>query len=241
MNASVLPTLIDFLVTGANRGIGLELTTQLLAHGKVVVATYRQTPGELSTLAQQYPNQLFIEQLDVTDKNSLNALGSQLTNHSIHCLINNAGIYGPSPMRFGELQMDDWQHVLHTNTIAPLLVTQTLFPMLKQHSVNNAISKVAFVSSKMGSIADNTSGGSYLYRSSKAALNAAVKSFSHDAVNSQVACVTLHPGWVQTEMGGPNALIDTETSARGLLSVIDNLTLANTGKFINYDGSELPW
>lgn len=237
---TALPANIDVVITGANRGIGLALVKQLLAQDKVVLATFRTNQGELSTLQQERPDHLFLQQLDVTDQNSIHALSSTCKDSEIHYLINNAGVYGPSPMSLGELQAGDWQHVLHTNTIAPLLVTQALLPMLKANA-NKASKKIAFVSSKMGSIADNTSGGSYLYRSSKAALNAAVRSLSYDVAQDGIACVALHPGWVQTDMGGPNALITTETSASGLLAAIEALTLSETGSFINYDGTELPW
>lgn len=235
--SNILPTKIDVLVTGANRGIGLALVSNLLQQNKTVVATYRQSKDELVTLHNEYPHSLWLQQLDVTDQNSIHALSVACERSAIECLINNAGVYGPSPLALGELQAGDWQHVMHTNAIAPLLVTQAVLPMLTRANP----SKIAFVSSKMGSITDNSSGGSYLYRSSKAALNAAVKSLSIDLKPQGIPCITLHPGWVKTAMGGPNALINTQTSVSGMLNAISALTLDTTGQFINFDGTELAW
>ncbi|MBW8191847.1 SDR family oxidoreductase [Neiella marina] len=224
------------LITGANRGIGLQFCKHYLAAGWQVIACCRQ-PAQataLTELAQQYA-ELSVEPLDIADHKQIEALAKRLGSNKIDVLVNNAGIYGPKGASFEQVTTDDWLDVLHIDTIAPLLVTRALKPSLK------AASKVAFISSKMGSISDNQSGGSYMYRSAKAALNAAVKSLAHDWYDDELAIVTLHPGWVQTDMGGPNAMITTEQSVAGMTKVIEQLKLGDSGQFINYDGAPIPW
>jgi len=155
----------------------------------------------------------------------------------IDVVINNAGIYGPRNSNFGGLKGDDWSNVLQTNVIAPLLLTQLIIDRVR----SSAIKKLIFLTSKMGSIEDNQGGGAYIYRSSKSALNAAVKSLSIDLKSQGFTAAMLHPGWVRTDMGGPNGLIDTKTSVQGMVSVIDNITDEQSGQFLNYDGRVIPW
>lgn len=224
------------LITGANRGIGLEFCKHYLANNWQVIACCRQ-PSDASELNQlaQASSLLRIEQLDIANSEQVLSLSQRLADNSIDVLINNAGIYGPKGASLEQVELDDWLQVLHIDTVAPLLLTRALKPCL----ANKA--KVAFVSSKMGSITDNQSGGSYMYRSAKAALNAAVKSLAHDWSCDDITIALLHPGWVKTAMGGPNALITTAQSVTGMTQVISQLSLDDTGQFINYDGARIPW
>ncbi|GGX47634.1 SDR family oxidoreductase [Saccharospirillum salsuginis] len=223
------------LITGANRGIGLAMVQQALEAGDEVIATCRR-PEEAERILPQHERLRWVA-LDVTDETSIAALAKQLDDIGVDVLINNAGTYGPKGVPLGEVEAEPWLEVFRTNTIGPLLVTQAMLPALRRGSER----KIAFVSSKVGSIDDNGSGGSYLYRSSKTALNQVMKSVSVDLSEEGFVVLALHPGWVQTRMGGPNALIDTDTSARGLLRVIQDSTPEQSGRFFNYDGSTIPW
>ncbi|RTZ14121.1 SDR family oxidoreductase [Vibrio aquaticus] len=221
-------------ITGANRGIGLSLIQHYLNQGWQVHATYRSAASS-SDLLSISDAKLSCHPLDVTDYSAVSALAQQLP--SIDLLINNAGYYGPKGYGFGHTDAEEWRKVLEINAIAPLKLAEAFFPNLQQ----GQLKKIACLSSKVGSMTENTSGGGYIYRSSKAALNSVVKSLSNDLTTQGFTVLALHPGWVQTEMGGPNALIDTQTSVSGLSQVIQNANQEQSGKFINYDGSELPW
>ncbi|WP_434761880.1 SDR family oxidoreductase [Vibrio fortis] len=223
-------------ITGANRGIGLSLTEQYLELGHTVYSTYRDQNSATSLIAmcEQYP-QLTCLQLDVTDYPAVAELTNKLDN--IDILINNAGYYGPKGYGLGNTDVDEWRRVFEVNSIAPLKLVESMLPNLAQSTVK----KIACLSSKVGSMAENTSGGGYIYRSSKAALNSVVKSLSNDLTSQGFTVLALHPGWVQTEMGGPNALIDTSTSAKGLIQVIEQSSLESSGHFINYDGYAIAW
>jgi len=226
------------LITGTNRGIGLEFVRQYLARGDQVIATCRQ-PSQaraLQDLAAAEPG-LRIMALDVAAADSLTGFADELGDQAIDIFINNAGVYGPRSARFGEVTAQDWLGVLEVNTVAPLLLTQLLIDNFRRGTER----KLVYITSKMGSIADNESGGSYIYRSSKTALNQVVKSLAADLADQGLLAAVLHPGWVQTDMGGPNALIDTGTSVRGMIGVIDGLSAAQSGHFFNYDGREIPW
>ncbi|ELA9310653.1 SDR family oxidoreductase [Vibrio parahaemolyticus] len=223
-------------ITGANRGIGLSLTELYLERGWNVHATSRNVTDsdELQALRARYSS-LSLHELDITDYAKIALLAQSLP--PIDLLINNAGYYGPKGYGFGNTDVDEWRKVLEINTIAPLKLVETLYPQLQQ----GQLKKIACISSKVGSMTENTSGGGYIYRSSKAALNSVVKSLSNDLTPDGVTVLALHPGWVRTAMGGPNALIDAETSAQGLAQVIDQSTVEHSGQFINYDGTSLPW
>ncbi|YCO04600.1 SDR family oxidoreductase [Vibrio sp. VNB-15] len=223
-------------ITGANRGIGLSLTELYLQQGAKVHATSRNLTDskELHALASRY-NTLVLHELDVTDYQRVAQLASELP--AIDLLINNAGYYGPKGYGFGNTDIEEWRQVFEINTIAPLKLVESFYPLLQQGQAK----KIACISSKVGSMTENTSGGGYIYRSSKAALNSVVKSLSNDLTDEGFTVLALHPGWVRTAMGGPNALIDTQTSAAGLAKVIEQSTQENSGQFINYDGTELPW
>lgn len=222
------------LITGANRGIGLSLVKNYLAQGWQVHATYRSEKSSQDLLELEGDN-LTCHPLDVTDYQGLSEFANALP--ALDVLINNAGYYGPKGYGFGHTDIDEWRKVLEINTIAPLKLVEALFPNLQK----GQLKKIACLSSKVGSMTENTSGGGYIYRSSKAALNSVVKSLSNDLSSQDFTVLALHPGWVQTEMGGPNALIDTQTSAAGLVEVIESADISRSGEFINYDGTALPW
>jgi NAD(P)-dependent dehydrogenase (short-subunit alcohol dehydrogenase family) len=173
--------------------------------------------------------------LDVANFAQIDALASQLKDEAIDVLINNAGVYSHST--FGDTHYDEWAKAFKINAMASLKMAEAFV----QHITKSQLKKIVTITSKMGSIDDNTSGESYIYRTSKTALNMVMKSLSIDLKPYGVSVVTLHPGWVQTNMGGPNALINTQTSVSGLRKVIGNLSLSNTGKFIAYDGKEIAW
>lgn len=223
-------------ITGANRGIGLSLAQQYLKDNHTVYATYRDTSSahELLSLVEHHSNLTCI-QLDITDYQATSRLPAQIQH--IDILINNAGYYGPKGYGLGNTNVEEWRRVFEVNTIAPLKLVETLLPMLEASDVK----KIACLSSRVGSMAENTSGGGYIYRSSKAALNSVVKSLSNDLTSNGFTVLALHPGWVQTEMGGPNALIDTDTSASGLIKVIESASTEVSGHFFNFDGSEIEW
>lgn len=226
------------LITGCNRGIGLEMTRQFAADGWQVVATCRDTAraDELRALEAQYP-QLEVHRLDVTDYAQMAQLAGKLGDRPLDILVSNAGYYGPKGTLFGRVDREEWRKVLEANTIAPYMLAETFCD-------NVAASErrlIAVLSSKVGSIADNTSGGGYIYRSSKTAVNQVVKSLSIDLRDRGISVIALHPGWVQTDMGGPNALISAEQSVSGLRKVMLGADLELSGHFINYDGTGIPW
>lgn len=224
------------LVTGSNRGLGLEFVKQYAADGWRVLACCRmpETAIDLQSLAKVHSN-ISMLKLDVADFDAIDKVALSLKNETIDVLINNAGVYPDSS--FDDINVIDWADAFKINSMAPLKMVSAF----KANLANSTLKKVATLSSKMGSMDDNTSGGSYLYRSSKAAVNMVMKSASIDLKPLGISVVTLHPGWVQTDMGGPNGLIDTTTSVTGMRMVIENLSLANTGQFIAYDGKAIAW
>ncbi len=226
------------VITGANRGIGLELVRQVAAKGHAVTAACRRPDAAEHLLAlQESQPEVDVVPLELNDAHSIDRFVHELDGRGIDVLLNNAGIYGQRDATLGKVDAEAWHEAFHVNTIAPLMLTQKLLPHLRK----GADRRLAYLSSKMGSIADNTSGGSYVYRSTKAALNQVVRSLSEDLRADGFIALALHPGWVRTDMGGPNGLIDTETSASGLWSVIENATTEQSGHFLNYDGSTIEW
>lgn len=226
------------LVTGANRGLGLEFAKQYLEQGCRVVATTRDTAKAeaLQTLKTRFGDKLTLLTLNVSDAASRAQLAKALTDHPIHILINNAGVSGGWG-ELGKLDENQWLQVLQVNAIAPIKLTE----LLRANLVAAEDATVVFLSSKMGSMGDNTSGGSYIYRSSKAALNAAAKSLAIDLASDSIKVAILHPGWVRTDMGGPHGLIDAPASVSGMRRVIAGLTKDQCGNFIAYDGTVIPW
>ncbi len=224
------------LITGTNRGIGLEFTKQYAEAGWNVLACCRhpESADKLNALAAKHSN-INIYPLDVANFKQVDALAEQLNNVAIDVLVNNAGVYPNGGL--SDKDVAEWLNGFKINSIAPFKIATAFTP----HIAQSKFKKLATLSSKMGSIDDNTSGGSYMYRTTKTAANMVMKSLSIDLEPSGIAVVTLHPGWVGTDMGGPNALINVETSVNGLRKVIDKLSLSDTGKFIAYDGKEIAW
>ena len=226
------------LVTGANRGLGIEFVEQYLNDGNEVIATYRNENSSMDLIKMgNERSNLKLLQLDVSSNKSLNSFAENLGDSQIDIFINNAGVYGPRNSSFGNVDEENWIPAIKINAIAPILLTQLIIKNIR----SGADKKLIFVTSKMGSIDDNKGGGAYVYRSSKTALNAVVKSLSVDLENEGIVVALIHPGWVKTDMGGPNALIDKDTSVRGMTEVISNLDISSTGNFYNYDGSIIPW
>ena len=229
---------MSILITGTNRGIGLEFVKHYIKNNEKVIATCRNRNSAKDLLElENTTNNLSLVELDVSNPNSINNFTSKIAGLPIDTFISNAGVSGPKNIEFGNFDAKEWLDVFNINTISPLIITQKILKNLRLGKNK----KLAFISSKVGSIEDNTGGGMYIYRTSKTALNQVIKSLSIDLKGENFIVVALHPGWVQTDMGGPNALIDTKTSVRGMTEAIDNLTSKNSGKFYNYDGSPIPW
>ncbi|PZO45748.1 MAG: short-chain dehydrogenase [Phormidesmis priestleyi] len=218
-----------YLVTGANRGIGYEYCRQLQMRGDEAIAVCRQSSDDLNKLGIRVESGV-----DISDEAAVQRLLDALENKSIDVLINNAGIYRSSSAN--DLNIEGIREQFEINAIAPLSFTLALLPKLTSPA------KVAIMTSRMGSIADNTSGGSYGYRLSKVAVSMAGKSLSHDLAPMGIAIAILHPGLVSTGMTdfNPNG-ISPETSVKGLLARIDALTLETTGTFWHANGEILPW
>ncbi|MDP6968765.1 MAG: SDR family oxidoreductase [Gammaproteobacteria bacterium] len=223
------------LITGANRGIGLQLTKHYLQAGWQVIATYRNAYDNDALQALECP-QLAMLQVDVGSDEDLRNLATHLHGRGLDLVINNAGIYGPRDQTLGTIDRQTWRQILEVNTISPLMLAQALADNLAQNQ-----GTLAIISSRVGSIDDNSGGAGYMYRSSKTAVNQVTKSLSIDLAPRHIKVVALHPGWVQTDMGGPNALITVTESVAGLTNVIANLTSAQSGQFINYDGDGINW
>lgn len=235
-----MPTL---LITGASRGLGLEFVRQYAAEGWQVIAACREPAKAtaLKALAANHPA-IQLETLDVTDSTSITALAARLTGQAIDVLINNAGIYSGTGIKddqsqsFGTLDSAAWLRVLQANTVAPLIVTQALMNNLRLGKDR----KIVMISSMMGSI-NRAPGGAYAYRSSKAALNMAMRNLAGELRAEGFSVVSFHPGWVKTDMGGDGADISPETSVTGMRHLIAGLTADKSGAFLSYDGASLPW
>ena len=228
----------NVLVTGANRGLGLGFVTNYLGKNVNVVSTTRdiKSSRELLSLKERFPDNLEIFELDLLKESAGDTLANFLGERPIDILINNAGI-GSTNQHFQAVSPKPWLEVLKVNLIAPLMVTQSIIDNVKK----GVDKKIYFLSSQLGSIEDNTSGGMYIYRSSKTGLNQVVKSLSVDLKPQGITVVSLHPGWVKTDMGGPNAPVSIDESIEGMMQVIDSTDIRDTGRFLNYDGKELPW
>lgn len=216
------------LVTGAGRGIGLSLCRLLQSRGEDVIATCRRSTPELARLGVEV-----VEGVDVTSDHSVDLLAEKLRGRVLDLLVNNAGVL--TDERLEALDFPAIQRQMETNAFGPLRVTHKLLPHL------NGGAKVALVTSRMGSIADNTSGGMYGYRMSKAALNAAGKSLALDLKPRGIAVAILHPGYVSTDMTGGHGDVRPEQAAEELLQRISDLTLETTGTFWHANGQLLPW
>ncbi len=217
------------LITGASRGIGREFARQYEDAGWRVVATCRD-PSKSGLEGEVYP-------LDVTDPASIAALHAALDGEAVDLLINNAGIYGPRGTALGAIDYGAWEDVLRTNVLGAMRVAEAFAEAV----AGSQLKKMVFISSKMGSIGDNKSGGGYIYRSSKTALNMAVTSLSVDLSGRGITCLLFHPGWVKTDMGGGSAPVDAAASVVGMRAVIDSASPVDSGRFFDFEGNQLPW
>jgi NAD(P)-dependent dehydrogenase (short-subunit alcohol dehydrogenase family) len=221
---------MNYLVTGASRGIGAELVRQLVARGHQVIALVRE-PERASV-----PAGVEVLRCALDRVGDLLHLHTQLADRELDVLINNAGVLGKWTS-LAEVDLDDARATFDVNVLGALGVTQAALASLRRRATR----RIVAISSGMGSIRDNTDGGAYGYRMSKAALNMAVRSMAVDLAAERFTCVTMNPGWVQTQMGGAGAPVPVEVSARNILARIDALTPADNGKFLDHVGGELPW
>ena len=237
------------MVTGANRGIGFEIVRQCIARADRVVGTYRdeERSRKLLELANRMPERVTAIKMDARNADSIDACYARVTkiHEGLDVLFNNLGVGADSldsgspeaHNLLGRLQGERILHILSVNSVAPLLVTQRFLPILEE----GKDPRVVNVSSVMGSLARRDSGGCYSYCASKAALNMFSRVLAHDLKPRGVICVILHPGWVRTEMGGPEAPVGVKESVSGMLKVVDRLKMRDAGRFLTYHGEELPW
>jgi NAD(P)-dependent dehydrogenase (short-subunit alcohol dehydrogenase family) len=215
------------LITGANRGLGLEFARQYSRDSWDVIATAREPAPELEELGVR------VEQVDMADLDGVAGLGKRID--ALDLLIANAGTYGPQDVNDAE-QARGWSETFIVNTIAPYLVAKAVL-----RAVEASHGKLIAISSKMGSIADNGSGGYLAYRTSKTALNSAWHNLAIDTRGRGLVAAVLHPGWVQTRMGGSSAPLQPEESVAGMRRVIDRLGAEDSGGFFGYDGARIAW
>lgn len=236
------------LITGANRGLGLEFARQYAAAGWDVIACARKPEAAeaLAALAAASDGRVVVEQMDVTDHASVDAAARRLEGRAIDVLLNSAGTMGRGTTgkegfptnTFGALDYTDFEEILRVNVVGPLKVTEAFVG----HVARSSQKKCIAISSVVGSIAENTSGGLYAYRGSKAALNAVMKSLAIDLGSKRgILVAMLHPGWVRTDMGGPRASLEAPESVAGMIKVIAGLDAGQSGRFWRFDGKELPW
>ncbi len=222
---------MTWLVTGANRGIGLAFAATLSHRGESVIGTARDPAGasELGATGAR------VEKLDVSDSRSIAELGERLAGRPIDVLVHNAG-RGDGASEIARVEPDELAAFFAVNAIGPMLLTRALLGNLERGHGR----KVAAITSGLASISQSN-GGWYGYRASKAALNMFVRTLAAELAPKKFTCVLLSPGWVQTEMGGPGATLSPEKSVRGMLGVIDRMTPGESGRFLDYRGRELPW
>lgn len=240
------------LITGANRGLGLEFTRQYAADGWRVIACCRspEKATALKTLAEK-TDSVQIEKLDITNAEDIASLKSKLKGRPLDILLNNAGIFSGTGIdghvflegesdesqHFGSIDPAAWAKSFRNNAIAPIMVTQALVSNLALGKER----KIVMISSKMGSISSISREGDTAYRTSKAALNAAVKSISFTLKDEKIIVVCFHPGWVKTDMGSQSAELTPKESIGSMRKVISTLAPKDSGRFFNYDGQPLPW
>src|SRR3984893_1091863 len=226
-------------ITGANRGIGFEFASQYVADGWRVFATCHDpdAASKLRCLAQATRGMLNVVAMDVTDAESVRNVATQLKDVTIDVLINSAGIAGAPGQKTGNVDYESWAHVFNVNTMGPLRVLESF----SDHIARSERRMVITITSGMGSLTDNTSGGSIAYRSSKAAVNMVMRSAAIDLAPRGILCVLVNPGWVRTDMGGPKAPLSPQESVTAMRRLIDTFGPNQSGKFYNYDGREYPW
>lgn len=222
------------VVAGATRGIGLELTRQLLSSGRRVVATFRDEPGELARL--EHGSRLELQQLDVASDASVAHLAAALADRPVDLLFCMAGTYGGSRQTIDDMDLAAWREAFEVNTLGPFRVVTSL----REHLVRAANPRALVISSQMGALG-RRSRGAYAYRSTKAAANKVAQLLALDLEDAGVVVCPVHPGWVRIDMGGPGADISAEESASGLISLADSLTAEHSGRFWTWEGKEHPW
>jgi NAD(P)-dependent dehydrogenase (short-subunit alcohol dehydrogenase family) len=235
------------LVTGAARGLGLEFVRQYAAGGWRVLACVRDVAKatELDRIVRESPASVSAHRVDVADGALVAALAAQLHDQPIDVLLNNAGTmgaqsfatHGVAVQRFGNSDFADWEQVFRVNVLGPMRMAEAFV----EHVAASERKVIATLTSIVGSVASNRSGGMYAYRSAKAAANAVMKSMALDLAPRGIVAVPIHPGWAKTDMGGANAPVAPAESVAGVRRVIDGLTPERAGRFWQYDGTELPW
>lgn len=230
----------SILITGSNRGLGLAWAEQYAREGWRVYATCRhpEEANALKQLAGMHSN-LTVHRLDVTHEAEISALAGELENEPIDILLNNAGVYFEKYLdqQLENIDYDHWLETFNVNTLGPVRVTAAFVEQVRR----SRCCLVVAITSHMGSIAEIGSPGDYAYRSSKSALNAAMKGLSLELAGYGVNVLMLHPGWVQTRMGGPGAPLSTKESVSAMRRVIDNFQVEDSGRFNRYDGTMIPW
>jgi NAD(P)-dependent dehydrogenase (short-subunit alcohol dehydrogenase family) len=222
------------LITGAARGLGLDFTRQYAAKGWKVLACARKPDG-----LKGIKGDIHHHTLEVTDYKAVKTLAGELSGEAIDVLICNAGVGGDREQRgqvLGALDADEMRRIFEINTLAPLMMAEAFV----EHVARSRQKKLIAVTSILGSLANNN-GGRYAYRASKTALNMEWSCLAKELAGRGLICVALHPGWVQTDMGGPTATLTIEQSVPSMVKVIDALRPSDNGRYVSYDGSELPW
>jgi NAD(P)-dependent dehydrogenase (short-subunit alcohol dehydrogenase family) len=227
------------LITGANRGLGFEFASQYAAAGWHVIAACRDPAAAsgLRRLGEEAGERLTVVPMDVTSAQSVQRAAEQFKDRAVDLLVNNAGVAGPRGQTAGNVDFEAWAHVLDVNTMGPVRVLQAFIEHLARSERRLAVT----ITSGMSSIADNKTGGSIPYRSSKAGVNMAMRSAAIDLAPRGIVCAVLSPGWVRTDMGGPGAALPVADSVMAMRRVIEKLGPGDSGKFYNYDGREFPW
>jgi len=230
---------LSILITGANRGIGLEVARIFSQYDWDVIACCRK-PDEaiaLESIQAASKGKLKIKRLDVTIDRDIADLAEDLIKKDLDILLNNAGILGPEQQDYGDLDEKSWFETFLVNTLGPYKMAKAFLDNVarSQHRI------IATITSEMGSITGNSSGGYYAYRTSKAAANMIIKNLSHDLYEKRIICLALHPGWVRTRLGGDNAPLSPKQSAAGLFKVLTSLDEKDNGSFLNYQGENIPW
>jgi NAD(P)-dependent dehydrogenase (short-subunit alcohol dehydrogenase family) len=226
------------LVTGANRGLGLEFARQYAHEGASVFACCREPrrAGALNALAKEAPGKITVHQVDVADEQSVAKLKKEIGSAPIDIVINNAGVYGPNHQNAANMDFAGWEETLRINTLGPLRITQAFLANLKAGGEK----KVIAITSGMGSIAES-SGGYIAYRTSKAGLNMLMHSLAIELKSDGIIAIPLNPGWVKTDMGGSSAPLTPATSISRMRKLISELQPSDSGKFASHDGREIPW
>ncbi|USH05178.1 SDR family oxidoreductase [Grimontia kaedaensis] len=224
------------VVTGASRGIGLELVKTYLAKGDKVIATYRSPEPPSSLTLLQESNQLILRPLEVTDSQSIQAFAASLEDTQIDVLVNNAGVIGPDHQSYSDMDVQGWEQTFEINTIAPLIITNALL----SHLAKSRSPKVLTISSQMGALSREST-GMFAYRSSKAAVNKVMQVLALELKAEGIIVCPVHPGWVKTDMGGDEADITVQESAEGIVKLSQSLTMNDSGKFFTWEGHEHAW